>query len=279
MTQPCPPELTLVRFVDRDLSPEDHQFINMHVLRCTRCAQEVKALDSLIAVLGVAPESTVDLDQHAAAVMGRIRSQVAEGGATLEATPRRSVARRSVAWLSVLSTAAAGIALAWVVGRAPELDRLQARGELGTHSLSRDVGVQLYVEAEGLRGLAPGDHVDRDAHFTVGLRNLGQSPAYLCLLLIDAAHTLHWVTPEYRSLNEDPESTLLPPATVERPLATSVEFDDLATGPLRVLAIITPRPLHVSALDQLTADELATRALTQRFPDAEVRELLLQVTP
>jgi hypothetical protein len=48
---------------------------------------------------------------------------------------------------------------------------------------------------------------------------------------------------------------------------------------MRVVVIIAPTPLRVSAIEALHAPELALAALQQRFPDAAISELALRVVP
>jgi hypothetical protein len=54
-------------------------------------------------------------------------------------------------------------------------------------------------------------------------------------------------------------------------------FDDLAPGPLRVVAVISSDPLHVSDVEALPPAELSAERLLKRFPRAEVRQFLLEV--
>jgi hypothetical protein len=56
-------------------------------------------------------------------------------------------------------------------------------------------------------------------------------------------------------------------------------FDDLAPGPLRVVAVITAMPTHVSEVEKLSASQLSDSGLLVRFPRAEIRQIPLQVTP
>lgn len=265
MSSPCPPELDLMRLVDNDLVPEDHERVRTHSATCSRCGEQVAILKALLVDLRAVPQPALSLETQRERVMARIRST----------RPQKT---RVLAWLSVASSAAAGLVLAWFIAGDGH-DGLQARGGNGVRSLSRDVAVQLYVQESKLEAVAAGDHLSRNSRFTVGLRNLGATEAYVMVLLIDSANTLHWVTPDFQRADEDPSSTPLPSAQLERTLPTSVAFDDLASGPLRAVSLISPRPLQVSALERLPKSALSNLALGQHFPDTEVRELALDIVP
>lgn len=265
MMSPCPAELDLVRWVDNDLVPEDRERVLEHVAGCSRCAEQVAILKTLVVDLRAVPQPAVSLETQRDQVLARIAMK----------RPRKP---RALAWFSVASSAAAGLVLAWFVATDGHDGAWQARGGHGVRSLSRDVAVQLYVQAGKLEPVGPGDHLAHNSRFTVGLRNLGSTQAYVMVVLIDSANTLHWVTPDYQRADEDPSSTPLPNAQLERTLPTSVVFDELAPGPLRAVSLISPRPLQVSALERLPKSALSALALSQHFPDAEVRELALDVS-
>jgi hypothetical protein len=67
------------------------------------------------------------------------------------------------------------------------------------------------------------------------------------------------------------------PSKEERLSPTTVVFDDLARGRLRVFALITSKPTRVAQVEQLDAGELHAERLTKHFPHAEVRQIALQV--
>ncbi|HEY3494939.1 MAG TPA: hypothetical protein VGK73_09645, partial [Polyangiaceae bacterium] len=154
-----------------------------------------------------------------------------------------------------------------------------ARGGPAASSLSRDVGVQLYAQEPALRALGSGSRVGSGTALTAGLRNLGSERAFLLLFAVDAKNAVHWIAPAFTEVGSDPQSESIPRAANERLLASAVVFDDLAGGPLRVVAVITREPRRVSTVESLPPGELAAEALLKRFPNAEVRQFLLEVTP
>jgi hypothetical protein len=176
-------------------------------------------------------------------------------------------------------TIAAAAALLLVLGgpTRDEQGEFTARGGTEESALSRDIGVQVYGMTPRPRALGSGSRVRADVALTAGLRNLGDEPAYLLLFAVDSKSTVHWLAPEFTVAGTDPAAVPIPPSTDEWLLPSSASFDDLAPGPVRVIALITPQPTHVSGVESLPADQLGVDALTQRFPRAEIRQVLIYV--
>ncbi len=263
----CPSAETLVRFVDADLSPESLGRIEEHLGGCSACALQVSMLRELIEDVAAVPEPTrLDLDSHVGEVMSRIQSQP-------QTRPRRNWAGWSVGF-------AAAAALALLFGRFVGDDVAQEftpRGSGSESSSSRDVGVQLYSRDGELQALHPGSEIRSSTPLTVGGRNLGKRSAYLLLFAVDAADSVHWIAPEYTVEGSDPMAFELVPSQTERLSPTTVVFDDLAPGRLRVFAVITSKPTRVSQVEELALRELHAERLTKHFPQSEVRQIALQV--
>lgn len=272
----CPNDDQWVRFVDGTLSIEETARLGEHVAACSLCRTQDQALRTLIADVRADDAADFDVESHARAVMDRLE------------TGRPYAARRPFAWAApprvrwlVGGAAACGLLLA--ARHAPHspktpktTDAWQARGGLAPSTLGRDVGVQPYAARGGLDPLSSGAIVDGTTPFTAGFRNVGHAPAFLLLFAVDAAGTVHWISPPYVSAQGDPASTTLAETADERVLGTTAVFDDLADGPLRIVAVITPTPAHVSDVEDLGADVTAGR-LARRLPGAEVRETLVEV--
>jgi hypothetical protein len=139
------------------------------------------------------------------------------------------------------------------------------------------VGVRLYAQQQTLVALGAGSRITAQSALTAGLRNLASEPAYLLLFAVDAKRAVHWIAPEYTSAGSNPEAFPIAPARAERLLPSSAVFDDLALGGLRVVALISKTPLHVSDIEALPPGELSAEALRKRFSGAEVREFSLDV--
>ena len=262
----CPPEAELVSFADVDLSPEQLRRVEKHLEGCGICAARVVALSELHSdIAAEVPQPDWDVAEHVASVMGRLDQPVE--------APRRP---RWLAWGGALLAAAAAVLVFNARSAPPEL---AARGAAVASSLSRDVGVQLYAQDTELRALGSGSTIGTKSALTAGLRNLGNQRAYLLLFAIDARQTVHWIAPEFTAPDSDPEATSIAATTGERLLPTAAVFDDLAPGPLRVVAVLTATPTHVSEVEKLSASQLSDSGLLARFPRAEIRQIPLQVTP
>lgn len=105
---------------------------------------------------------------------------------------------------------------------------------------------------------------------------MGSEPAYLLLFAVDSRNVVHWIAPEFTAAGTDPEAMTVAPGPSERLLSHAAAFDDLAPGPLRVVAVITRKPTHVSEVEALSGEELDGAALMKHFPRAEVRQFLLE---
>jgi hypothetical protein len=281
--QQCPGEDELLSFADADLPPEQLERIQRHLERCRACDEAVARLRELIdAVAAPLPGAPLDLAEHVGQVMKRLDA------------PQH--ARRPIAWsrwgggLAVAAAVALGVALRGgesgvtpVPGAEsdaePPRGELVARGGPGRASLSRDIGVQLYGLSPGPYALASGSRIPAGLGLTAGLRNVGKEPTYLLLFGVDAKQVVHWIAPEYTLPGSDPIATTVAPAPTESLLPTTAIFDDLAPGTLRVIAVITREPTHVSDVEKLAPSELNADGLLRRFPRAEIRQFLLEVGP
>jgi len=144
--------------------------------------------------------------------------------------------------------------------------------------MGRDVGVQPYVVQGGLRPLVPGATIDAATPLTAGFRNLGEVPAFLLLFAVDARGVVHWISPKYVRAEDDPPSTPLPGSVGERLLDTTAVLEDVSAGPLRVVAVLTSAPAHVSDIESLANSDLTAGRVARRLRGAEVRETLVEVT-
>jgi hypothetical protein len=272
-----PNEAELLSFVDADLPPEQLARIEKHLELCSSCAKQVIALTTLVAdVAAPLGEPAFDVAEHVAAVMQR-----------LDAPPVAPRLSRLVAWGSGLAVAAVALLLFAKLHGSPNskssleapgaAGELMARGGSTRVSLARDVGVKLYAQGPALAALASGSRIAVDTPLTAGLRNSASEQAYLLLFAVDAASAVHWIAPEYVSAGSNPAAAPIAPSLAEQLLPSVAVFDDLAPGPLQVVAVISRTPLHVSDIEALPAAELNSKALQKRFSRAEVRQFSLEV--
>jgi hypothetical protein len=268
----CPSWSELLSFVDADLPPEQLARLEQHLEKCSACTKQVMGLSTLLADIAAPPplDPPLDVAPYVASVMQRLDTPIAN--------PRGA---RLLAWCGVL--AAAALALLVLTQRhGPTAARtpggeLAARGGPAVASLSRNVDVRLVALQPGLVALHAGSHITNKTALTAGLRNLGQEPAYLLLFAVDAERAVHWIAPEYTSATANPGAFPIAPSSAERLLPSSVVFDDLSPGDLRLVALISKTQLHVSDVEALTPSELGAAALRQRFAGAEVREFSVDV--
>ncbi|HKQ70606.1 MAG TPA: zf-HC2 domain-containing protein [Polyangiaceae bacterium] len=269
----CPAEAELLAFADADLSPERLERVEKHLERCGACAKQAAALSELIGDLASPlAQPRFDVAEHVASVTKRLDSPV-----------KSAHDSRRTAWGGGFAAAIAAAAALAVFARGTRPggppEHFEARGGAAEAGLSRDVGVQLYARDPSLRALEPGGRVRAGTALTAGLRNLARGPAYLLLFAIDSKREVHWLAPEFTSAGTDPEAMVIASSPGERLLPQSAAFDDLAPGRLRVVAVISSEPTHVSEVEGLPAVELDAFGLAKRFPRAEIREFMLEALP
>lgn len=269
-SKPCPTETELLAFADADLSPEQLERVEQHLEVCSSCARQVVALSRLVEDIAapLAPAEQ-DLGEHVASVMKRLDE------------PVKAQPARALTWGAAALVLAAAAALLFVRGRSGDEHegQLAARGGISEPALSRDVGVQLYTQTPELRALSAGSKIQAQSSLTAGLRNTGRTPVYLLLFAVDAHNDVHWIAPEFTVPGSNPRAVSVAPQAEERLLPTAAVFDDLAPGPLRLIALLSAEPSSVADVESLTPAQLSSHGLTARFPRAEVRELAVEVSP
>jgi hypothetical protein len=90
---------------------------------------------------------------------------------------------------------------------------------------------------------------------------------------------VHWIAPEFSAAGSDPEAAPVAPSAGEQLLPSAAAFDDLAPGPLRIVAVISKHPTRVSQVESLGRTELDSEGLIKAFPRAEIRQYSLVVVP
>jgi hypothetical protein len=263
---PCPRDEDLVRFIDRSLPVEEAERLQVHLARCPACRAKEGDLQMLVSDLKGSPVD-IDVRLHTQAVMARLDA------VTESATPRN-------AWLFAGAGSAAACALVasvYLGWRTPAAkDTWQSRGGPTGDSIGRDVGVETYAVEGGLRPLASGSVIDETTPLTAGFRNLGHAPAFLLLFAVDTRREVHWISPPYARIEDDPVATELPTAEGERMLGTTVVLENVAQGPLRIFAVVMSKPAHVSDVEAIGGAALDATRLLRRLPGADIRETLVQ---
>jgi hypothetical protein len=257
----------MLAFVDADLSPEQLNRVQEHLDRCGPCARQVSALTEMIHDVAAPLPPSLDVTAHVQSIMGRLTH-----------TPSKRAEPRRAYWMSALLAAAATVVFVALPKGELAPGVFTARGGHAQPTLARDVGVQLYLRDPSLQPLTAARRIKASSALTAGLRNLGRDPAYLLLFAVDAHNAVHWIAPEFTVTGSDPVAVSVPTSTSEQPLPYSVVFDDLAPGALRIVALLAPRPLHVSQIESLPAGDLTQSGLKKHFAEAEVRQTMVEVT-
>jgi hypothetical protein len=272
--KPCPGEDDLLWFVDGALSVEQTEAFREHLEGCVRCREQEQSLRLLVDDIGADVPSVFDARAHARVVMDRLGQSTETTTINRTRFDRRLVA--GVGAVAACGLVVLGFVLASQVG--PTAAKWQARGGDSQTTVGRDVGVQLYaIQAGALHPLAPGAMIDPTTPLTAAFRNLGRVPVFLLLFAVDADRVVHWISPPYLREKDNPGSTPLVTTASEKVLEATVVLQDTPSGPLRLIAVITPTAAHVSDVEALEGSDLSTADLTRRFPSAEVRETLVHV--
>jgi hypothetical protein len=264
----CPTGEDFVRFIDGVLSVEATERLKKHMAGCPRCREHEALLRTLIADVRAPLPATLDLEAHRRAVMEKLDQPPAT-----EVRTRRS-------WVLAAAASAAACAMAAYLGvrGTSERETWQARGGAGEPTVARTVDVQPCAIDGQLRPLRSGATIDGSAPLTATYRNVGTAPAYLLLFAVDARHEVHWISPRYLRPDENPVATPLPVTAGESVLDTTVVLEDASPGPLRILAVISPAPAHVSDVESMEGDKRDAAHLAKRFPaGTDVRETVVEV--
>lgn len=259
--RPCLEDEEIFALVDGAASEKDAAVWRKHIEGCERCTKSVQPLERALAV--IAEDEPLDATAHADAVMAAI-----ERGDRV--TKRRRVQPVVLGGLALAAALLVGIG----IGRRHSDDGFTARGMSEGSALARDVAITL--RANG-RPIAPNDELPPDARFDAMERNIGTSPAHALVFAVDAKANVHWLYPAYESTATDPPSiTIASNTRNDLALGTAVAFDDLAAGPLSLVTILSPAPLHVSQIETRGA-ALAPDELRRAFPETDVRVLPVRI--
>ena len=269
MTRPCPEHQVLLGWIDREVVARDAEDVQRHVAACATCTTEVDALGRLIGDLR-APAGVPASPEAIRRVMDRLD----------DAPPRRMPAWT---WMTGAAVALATCILVLWGGPIGRDAGFQARGGGSSDALERWVGTTVYAlrpREPALAMLTVDATVHGDTAFTLGYRNLIRDrEMWLLVFAVDAADQVHWLYPGYTAVEDDSEAMRLASTEEETLMSESVTLERPAPGRLRVVSLISPVRLRVSTIEGLATAELTLAALQQRFPDAAISELSLQVAP
>jgi hypothetical protein len=286
---PCPSGEDFVRYVDGALSVEQTERLEEHLACCPRCREHAASLRTLIEDVRAPLRAVLDVEAHTREVMERLeqmaqRELSAQSGQG-EPRARGHLGDRPRRWIFAGAVSAAACVAAGYLGvqTTRVRDPWQARGESAPSSIARDVSIRPCTtegssSKEALRPLRPGETLSGAEPLTASFRNLGASPAYLLLFAVDARRDVHWISPPYTRPDEDPVATTLPVSLSERVLDTTAVLENVSPGPLRIVAVISPVPVHVSDIESMGAAVDDDVLLARRFgARSGIRETIVEV--
>lgn len=265
----CLTEEQVFAWFDGGVPPNRASELEAHVVECASCRKLTEELRTFLGDLAASP--SVDVDSHARRIMCRLdepRPRVT----------RPSVVRLRTAVVGLATVAAFAASLVLVVrSRHDDASEFTARGGGTVQTLRRDVGVAVHAGADARVRLEDGTVIAPDALLAASTTNIHPRPARLLLFAVDSRNDVHWLAPAYTDPSTDPESVTIERGDRPRVLPTQVVLDHPAEGLLRIVSMVTERPLHISDVERRTGEALAVSALEQAFPDASVSEIRVRV--
>jgi hypothetical protein len=265
-------EDVLLRLLDGELSENRAERLRQHLRTCGVCAARSEELGRTLRELK-APLPDVDPNAAIESVMRRLPTAVLDANAV---SPRPRIARWSLVGGLSVALALSAIVVAPKLTRTATEDpgTFAGRGAPVSPSMARAVGVSLYRAQSEHSALANGAGVRQGDAYALKYRNLLGEPAYLLAFAVDAAGTVHWITPPYLDPKDNPASVALASSAAEAPASSAMQLDGPAPGPMRFVAILTKAPLHVLDVEKLHGADLSTAALRARWPAADIRDLV-----
>jgi len=266
MSVGCPSSHDLLRLLDGETTRNEEVPLRDHLAGCADCRRQSASLAQLLGDVA-APVAAV---ATANASVERVRQAIQS---TSTAPSPRPAAHRALARLGGGFVVAAAAVALLIAGRFTSPDvAFQPRGGGARSDLARRVGIALYAPIGD--ALRDGATLPARAPLTAAYRNLETERSLrLLLFAIDARGEIHWLYPAYSSDGTDPEATHLGYSPSETALPESVVFEDPAPGAMRLVTVVTPTSLRVSAIEALAPDQLTRAALQRRWPDSLVEEL------
>ncbi len=267
----CPSEETLLRHLLGELSVNESKTVETHIALCPACRSLHAGQCELVQDLA-AKDPGLDSDE---AYVRRVLDSCAQAS---PATHREHRASRWIAWTTPLAAAAA---VALCVGGYGYVSSARRHGEgfvargAPRRAPSDDglgkAGAAVLV-VRGTTSLPVQDAVVQPGSgFTVRYWNNTTKTRYLTAFAVDAEGAVHWLFPAYDVPGSAPVSIPLSPSE-GRLLEEVVEPDAPASGPMKIVAIVSPAPLQVKALD-IEVEREGVEALVQRVSkDASVQQ-------
>lgn len=276
----CPSDESIFIAFDAK-SPNAEQSAHLaHARDCGACREALHSYTALSAAVGMI--DTRD-EQAAERVRLNVVSQIVQPRPNVRPALQRVRIVRALMGLALAAGMLVGAPFAlraYRQSRAPQLaaSEFVARGAGLPKSIRERTGIILYALRDGRAEiLTSQSRVTTSTEFVAGYRNIELSPVYLAVCAVDAQSQVHWLYPAYQKESEAPQSLALARADTEALLPSSVRFEDMAKGELRILILRTEHPLSIRELDALPPTSLTLAGLGAHYAGAVVSELKLEV--
>lgn len=260
------------RLLDGEVTANRAAQMEAHAAACNQCEREIARLTTLI---GEIERPAVDVCQpEVSAIMARLD----EGAAP------QPIARSLIWSAAAVAAAAAALVIVALSGGGQKVSRTEPgtfspRGHSGTgDDLSRMVGFAFYSGADANAELGAGASISADSPLTATYRNLGERAVYALIFVVDSAGEIHWLYPAYTDPDSDPRSVELLPGQRAGQFGQTVVLDEPSPGPMRVFTVVSGAAHNVSSVENLAAGERTVDGIQNRFPDAAVSALAIEVS-
>jgi hypothetical protein len=265
MNTSCPSHREWLCLIDGEATENRAAELRAHASNCSRCEQELEMQSQLARDLAApAPVSAGTVSE----VMRRLEKA--------ERPPSRFGWR---GWAFAGGALAATAVATFLIVPSTGGDRgmFSARG----HRVpwTQKVGVEVWAIESSPRKLEAGATLSPATAIVASYHNVDVAAAYLLVFALDARGELHWAYPGFEDAKTDPEAVRLAPLQMKRVLPDSVMLDELPTGPMELVTVISREPLHVSRIESLPAPERSITSLRARFAAARIEGMPLRVVP
>lgn len=256
----CPDAKTLAARVAGDLTTNDAARLDLHVGTCAACRSTLERLARLTSAL---PEAIAEPDDasFAARVSARLE----------ERRPAQPALR-----FAIPALAAVAIASVFLLVPGRETEEFTARGTTIDRP-DRWVGFDARTHAPGTTGEGTplGATLRQGDGLSFVATNRSENDLHVALFGLDAQGHVHWFHPAWLDASTDPQSPLL--KARERRAFDEAIAPEATPGPLRIVALFTPKPVSVRAVERsLTIDGVA--GLSRDYPDAALQLFETTVT-
>lgn len=262
----CVDASEMLRIHAGQMSPEEIEALNQHVVQCESCATLRDEIDGMTRRLAADP-GEFDEPEFSSDVMTLIRTGRADREFSRPA--RRPLWRTWRTWLLVPATAAATavlLLLFWPqikTGQPDRTDELQARGG-STEDPDRWVSLRIYRKRGPSYELVERDLRRGDALAFAYLNRPPSSFRYLMILGVDLRGRIFWYYPAHVDSSKNPRSIRIRAGERATELPDQVR-QEWGAGALRIFGLFSDRPLDIRSVEQRVARQMAEVRTVERL--------------